>query len=80
MNSSNAKDLLVGIIDMWREEQCLYNPNFSTRETLNKLKELCEKYMIDDKNILKDVFDECENPCVYDINNDEISYGDEDEE
>jgi hypothetical protein len=36
--------------------------------------------MIDDKNILKEVFDECENPFVYDINTDEISNSEEEEE
>jgi len=72
--------LLEGIIEVWRGEQMKYNPQFTPDETLQKLKDLCEIYMIDDKNILKEVFDECEKPFVYDVNTDEISNSEEEEE
>tara|TARA_R110000782_G_scaffold26062_1_gene67159 strand:+ start:3356 stop:3628 length:273 start_codon:yes stop_codon:yes gene_type:complete len=76
----HQQKLLEGVIEVWRGEQMKYNPQFMPEETLQKLKDLCEIYMIDDKNILKEVFDECENPFVYDINTDEISNSEEEEE
>jgi len=76
----NAHDILLGCIDVWREEQIKYNSQFSTYDTLDKLKYLCEYHNIEDKNILKDVFDECEHPFIYDIENDEITNSEEDDE
>lgn len=78
--SYNANDLLIKCINVWREEQMKYNPYFGTNETLQKLKDLCDVYSIEDKNILKNVFDECEHPFVYNIEEDEITNGEEEEE
>jgi hypothetical protein len=72
--------LLLACIEVWREEQMRFNTDFSTYDTLDKLKDLCYKYNIEDKNIIKNVFDECESPFVYNIENDEITNSEEDEE
>tara|TARA_R110002126_G_scaffold127948_3_gene270375 strand:+ start:138 stop:449 length:312 start_codon:yes stop_codon:yes gene_type:complete len=76
----NAHDILLGCIEVWRGEQIKYNSQFSTYDTLDKLKNLCDTYIIEDKNILKSVFDECESPFVYNIENEEITNSEEDEE
>ena len=56
-----------------------YNEYFGANETLCKLKGLCDEYDVEDKNILKNVFEECESSMIYNIETDTISHGDEDE-
>tara|TARA_R110000824_G_scaffold68641_2_gene177377 strand:+ start:3157 stop:3426 length:270 start_codon:yes stop_codon:yes gene_type:complete len=70
----SLQELLIACITVWREEQMKYNPDFGANETLYKLKELCEKYDTEDKNLLKTIFEECESSMKYDIETDEISY------
>ena len=76
----NANDILTACIDVWKGQQMIYNPQYSPFDTLDKLKDLCEYHNIKDKNILKDVFDECEDPFVYNIENDDITNSEDDEE
>ena len=76
----SLQELLISCITVWREEQMKYNPDFGADETLYKLKELCEEYHTEDKNLLKTIFEECESSMKYDIETDEISYEADDEE
>ena len=78
--SYNAHDLILACVDVWRGQQMLYNSQFETFDTLVMIKYLCEYHNIEDRNIIKSVFDECESPFVYNIENDEITNSEEDDE
>ena len=71
-----AKHVIMACIEIWREEQMNYYPQFEPGETLCKLKELCKDYRVNDKNILKVLFEEHESGFIYNIETDEIEDGD----
>jgi len=71
-----AKHVIMACIEIWREEQMNYYPQFEPGDTLCKLKELCKDYRVNDKNILKVLFEEHESGFIYNIETDEIEDGD----
>ena len=68
----SAKDMVCAKIDTWRELMVEYNSQFSPGDTLGYIKECCEEYDLDIK-VVKEIFDECEEPYYYIIDKDEIS-------
>jgi hypothetical protein len=72
----SAKDMILGKIDTWKEQQQIYNPQYDPDETLRFVKECCEEYDLDLK-VVKEIFDEVEDPYYYDIDKDDWSGGED---
>ena len=70
-----AKDMILAKIDTWKQQQMIYNPQYEPEETLSFIKECCEEYDLDLKDV-KEIFDEVEDPYYYDIDEDDIDKDD----
>tara|TARA_R110000824_G_scaffold3860_1_gene18490 strand:+ start:1491 stop:2609 length:1119 start_codon:yes stop_codon:yes gene_type:complete len=69
------KEIIVEKTQSWLTEQSAVNPSYSTKDTLGYIKSICEN-----KDVIKEVFDECENPFYYNIEKNEIMNGAEEDE
>ena len=70
-------DLALERIETWRECQMMFNPQFTAKETLSYVKTVCNKYDFGPEQV-KELFDEVEEPMVYDIKQDDVFNQDED--
>tara|TARA_B100000424_G_C22613022_1_gene341406 strand:+ start:304 stop:558 length:255 start_codon:yes stop_codon:yes gene_type:complete len=75
----SAKQIVIAKIDSWRECQIQLNPQYSPADTLSYVKECCEMYDLN-KDAVKEIFEEFETPCYYDIEKDDYVFRDDDEE
>ena len=77
----SIKELLDICIELWKEEQFNHEANYSAKDTLKKIIELMDKLGENwDPILLKEVFDDCEEPFYYDIDKDEIRNHDDDDD
>ena len=69
-------ELALERIETWRECQIQFNPQFTAKETLYYVKEVCDKYDLGLEQV-KELFDQVEEPMVYDIIQDDVFHEDD---
>ena len=72
----SARDMVVSVIYTWTETLAYFDHQYSTIDTLEKVKEACKEYELDIHEV-KSIFDEVEHPFYYDIEKDEIFNSDD---
>ena len=77
LKDEQAKTILETKVNTWRECQMVFNSQFDTYETLEFITQEC---ISGDKQLIKEVFDGCEEPFYWDIEKNDIINGDEDSE
>jgi hypothetical protein len=75
----SAYSVVNACVNVWRDLQCDFNKQFSTKDTLEFIKEKCEEYELSEE-IVKELFDENEYPFVYCLKTKEILNSEEEEE
>ena len=71
-----ARDIVEEMVGTFLECGAIWNQNLGTDDTLEFIKEKCERFNLDE-NIVKELFDDCQYPFYYDLETKEIVNGDE---
>ena len=58
-------------VETWRDCQIMFNPNFTAYNTLDFVKQICDKCNLGIKEV-KELFDEYEYPYIYNIEKGDI--------
>ena len=75
----SAKEVVLAKIETWKECQIQLNFQYSPEDTLSYIKECCDNYDLN-MDAVKEIFDECEEACYYDIENDDVNWRDDEDE